>query len=265
MKQRVSLLLFLIPITFALGSPVATAITVEIIRAELREAQAEAETAPKPDTTKPVTAADRVFSVAGRETRIAEGLADLVIAARVNPDVPQTRSMAGENDASVWAARASLDTAMGLLSKLDDPRAVRLIAPLLAEKEMLLSNGAKTSTPAQECAAFALRELALHGIIDLGDPKSHAGLEKLRAWWNANHDQYGPVPAPLLAIDQRRLLPESPQPASPSSVAAEIELVRPNPEHFPRWNWKLPILMTFAILFAVVAMELLRKRKRKYD
>jgi hypothetical protein len=265
MKQRVPHLLFLITVVVTFAFPVARGTTVEIIRAELREAQAEAEAAPKPDTAKPVTTADRVFSVPERETRIALALADLVTGARLNPVAPQVKSMKTEDDASVWAARTNLDTAVGLLTKLDDPRAVRMIAPLLAEKELLISNGAKTSTPAQECAAFALRELALHGVIDLGDPKSHAGLEKLRAWWNENHDHYGPIPAPLLAIDQRRLPPELPQAASPTSVAAETELVRPNPERVPRWNWKLPMLMTFAILFAVAAMELVRKRKPKDD
>jgi hypothetical protein len=163
-----------------------------------------------------------------------------------------------------WQARANLDTVLDLLTKLDDARAVRLIAPLLAENATLISSGTEKSTPAQERASFSLRELGLHGAIVLGVPGSHAGLDILRVWWNENHEKYGPVPEPLRTIDDARSLAQVTdiQPAIPSGTrAADGPLVWDAPEARRPSHVHIWVGCIGAILVGAIAAEVIRRRK----
>jgi len=123
----------------------------------------------------------------------------------------------------VKEARRELNLIQDALSGLGDERAVRFLAPLLAEQSAPINYFTDSiSEPVQNVAAGRLGVLALRARLagtplpDDPNGKDRYALKTWRKWWAANRHRYEPLPEALAALEATRGgLPEGAEPANP--------------------------------------------------
>jgi hypothetical protein len=197
------------------------------VRSTIRGAREEAEKVPNIALRKPVTPADRIFANPRREEEIAMAMAELVRDARPRSRVDDFEAIyrqrkndaatgeelrhlkkmiqkARDEEEQVEEARENLESAIAALMKLADARIARFIAPLLNEDALPIQQGRTRIPPAQELAVRALSDMALQGLIELGQPRRAPSLEETQKWWQQHVAKLGPVPAPLRKLDGPR-------------------------------------------------------------